>query len=141
MTSQRRDFLGAAGAGACVHTLLSRFAAAQLLSDNSTNQENGPPPDYLDQKVIDFWTKSVPAGKQRGADTYIPDPTRTPEFLIYVDDQEQNRGKPRLGFRTIDQIRDEELIERGDVTVSLYLNQLRCSADDVKKSEHLKAAR
>jgi hypothetical protein len=114
--------------------------AAQQTEGNSPLQEGAPPPDYFDRRIIDFWTKSVPAGKQRGGDNYIPDPTKIPEFLIYTDDQDQNRGKSDQGFRTIAEIHDSELIERGDVTVSLYINQLRCSQDDLKKSANLKAA-
>jgi len=136
MTIRRRDFLGGAMAGACMPMFLSDAAlAAQQKDENLGTLEGAPPPDYLDQNTIDFWMKTVPAGKTRSADASIPplpDPTKIPEFLIYTDDAH--------GFRSIGEIQDSELLPSGDATVSLFVNQLRCSQDDVKKSTNLKAA-
>jgi hypothetical protein len=136
MTIRRRDFLSGAIAGACVPMSLSKLAlAAQQEAKSSGTEEVAPAPDYLDQNTIDFWMKTVPAGKTRSADPSIPpppDPTKIPEFLIYTDDAH--------GFRSIGEIQDSELIPSGDATVSLFVNQLRCSEDDVKKTASLKAA-
>ena len=132
MTIRRRDFLGGALAGAFAPTVLREFAlAAQQMDQSSPAGEGTPPPDYFDQKTIDFWTKAVPAGKER-SESNVPDSKKIPEFLIYTDDAH--------GFRAISEIQDSELLPSGDATVSLFVNQLRCSQDDVKKSTNLKAA-
>jgi hypothetical protein len=125
MVTSRRGFIETAVAGVCAPTIpLVPLPAGQT-------QEEAPPSDYLDQSVIDFWVKAVSAGANR-SEAKIPDPTKTPEYLIYTDEHK--------AFRTIAEIQDSELLSSGDATVSLFVNQFRCSEEDISKTKNLKAA-
>jgi len=117
MSSSRRDFLSLLAAGGAAPFLPAlRLAAAQLPQSS--------PQSLADPKTMQFWQEHLVAAHPGGRPqvTTAKDDNRHPEFAAFDKDN---------GFRIATQIRDTQLLDRGDVAVSLRVLAFKPAAEDL----------
>ena len=116
MSSSRRNFLSLLAAGGAAPLLPSLKLAAEQLPQSGEG--------VADVKTMQFWQKDILSArtdsKSRGM--WSADDSRHPEFAVFDKDK---------GFRVASQIHDAELLDKGDVSVSLRVLAFKPATEDL----------
>ncbi|HYB60679.1 MAG TPA: hypothetical protein VEH50_04290 [Methylomirabilota bacterium] len=120
--SSRRNFLSMLAAGSAAPLvsapLLAAMAHAAPQSGAGTSAET-----EVDQTTRQFWMQDIRNPTTRGTRGGVPgvDDDAHPEFTIY---------KPDTGFRSPNQVADAELLDKGNVSVTLRVLAFKASKAD-----------
>lgn len=121
-SSSRRNFLSMLAAGSAAPLVSAPLLAAMAHAAPQKPADTSAETD-VDQTTRQFWMQDIRNPTTRGTRGGVPgvDDAAHPEFTIY---------KPESGFRSPNQVADAELLDKGNVSVTLRVLAFKASKAD-----------